>query len=350
MKKLLIIIITIIIILVLSAFYLVMGLQQSLFQQNYYENLLAETNVISQFHERIREELPNMMQEEEGDEISDQQLEVFDIIFEVYDEEWLEETFLQFTDQALLILDEKSDDMIITINIDDRRDQLKEAMVDHFLEKSDDELAELDINRAEITEKTDEILTEIEFFEEPIVIDLSEEEGLGDLVQYKNSFYQMFLIGFILALIILLAITFFIMKKAIVKYFGLVLSLYSLFFIINILVVKTVVIPNISTEVANEYLSENMFESLVNITLDQFLLVPIIAFVIGLILVIVGYKIAPKKAYDEDDFNRPDEQTTEKLNKVYEQKIEKDYQKIQKQAKEQEEKPEQEDLEKEENN
>ncbi len=342
MKKLFLAIITLLFIIVISVFYLLAGLNQSVLNQNYYDSLINDTKIVENLYDIAREELPRNLTEEKDDEDISSEMEIviedmITILLDVYNEDWLKETLLEKIDQALQILEGNENNLTITITLDEKKALFKSALTDYFEEKTNEELTDLEIERADIEEFVDEIVSEMSFLDEAIEFDLTENEEVEFVIENYAHYRTMIITGFLISFLVLTLLAFALIRKRVFKYLGILFTVFSLIFIGKIIAMKNVVIPSFADEITNEFLNEKMLLSIINVTLERFLYIPIIMLILGIILIIIGYKTTSKKDPYEPDFEQPDSKITEKLNENYEKEIEKSNEELTKKTREQEE-------------
>ncbi len=330
MKKFLLVVIGLFLVISLFVFFLLMGVNRSVLQQSYYEQLISETALVDEVYEFARHELPEMaledMADEEDEEAPDFMEEkigdILGIMLDVYDEDWFESEFLAASEQLTDVLGGRDDSLVITIDLTERRDVLRDELIAFFEDIDAEERAEMEISDDEIEKFVDEFLAEFEFVNEPLEVDLSEEEELVQVVENFNWYRQLIFIAFGLFFFILLLSSYFILKWHMLKFIGIISLVMGLLFTGMVMILKGILggFYGEVSELTNEVISRNVYEQIINITLNPFICVPVIVAALGLVMTVVSIVFFSNKKEQPELYQEDEKSKLETINPQKEEK------------------------------
>ncbi len=334
MKKFLLVIIGFLLVVGISVFFLVMGVHRTVLQHNYYEDLMNETELVDELYEVVREELPKIIIEEMGEEedepdfVEDLISDVFTVMLDIYDENWFKEEFLSFSSHVIDVLDGEETSLVLTIDLSERRDELRAEMITHFQTLDSEQKAEFELEDEEIEKFVDELLEDFEFLNEPIEIDLSEDEQIVDILKNFNDYRQLGFIAFGAFFFLMALFSFLLVKTAALKFLGIIMLVMSLIFAGNVLIWRSI-LSGFYTLIPFE-VNRDVFAQVTHLTLNGFLCVPVMVGVAGLILIIIKMvflrgkvdKIDDNFLEEDKEEGKPEMTTEENLDEKQDEKKE----------------------------
>jgi len=285
------------------------GLNNTVLNQDYYQKVFQETDLISNLHQGLEENLSEMMvPDDEDDDMPEEMEEILDDILgtllNVYDAEWFADKLTNAVDDLFAFINQEKTELVIEIDLTERKDQFVDELNQYFQDYSDEELADMEIERAEISEFVDEIVEDMEFLNEPIVIDLADEEmeELNEVLQEVNSYRTLFFVISIAFIALLIGLVFLILKLTKgLTFLGIVFSIISLLFIFKMLAISFVVAPLIAEEIEVDFILQEDIQTLIDVTVKNFLIAPIVILVIGIAMIVTAI-VLKKKNKSGDDF------------------------------------------------
>jgi len=304
------IIITILLSTVGLLFFWGSGLNNTVLNQDYYHEVFQETDLISNLHEGLEGNLAEMIvaDDDEDDDMPEEMEEVFQdilsVLLNVYDDEWFADKLIDAVDDLFAFVNQEKTELVIEIDLTERKDQFVNELNQYFQDYSDEELADMEIEREEISDFVDEIVEDMEFLNEPILIDLADEEmeELNEALQEVNSYRTLFFVISIAFIALLIGLVFLILKLTKgLTFLGIVFSIISLLFIFKMLVISFVLAPLIAEEIEVDFILKEDIQTFIDVTVKNFLIAPIVILIIGIAMIVTAV-VLKKKNKSGDDF------------------------------------------------
>lgn len=295
---------------VLSGWFYLAGMsaERTVLSNSYYQDLAAETDLVSTLHQELRDSLPQMALQDITKELEadlTEQEKIFmeiglqiitDAFLQSFDEAWLEDQLLVVTDDVLAVIKGEQQTFTAVINLRENKEQFREKLI-NSLETLPAELTEmLDIPTAQTEQMAEQILTEMDLPDQIYLADLI--AGNGDkmprdlknavsTVQTTRGTYQ-YLPYFIFVLMLLLS---FLLAGYAggLKWFGGAVVFFSITFLVGIQFSNTLILPVVFSEIKNELpFSPQLFYSAADYTVSSVLIIPLFTAAVGLIFIFSG--------------------------------------------------------------
>ncbi len=167
--------------------------QRTVLTPDYYRGLVKDTTFIESIHKDLQDAFPKMMLEglleEKEDELSDEELQLAkkrlflfsNSLMRAFDSSWLSEQLLKGIDDAAAVIEGDQDQFLAVIDIRDRKELMKQYLIEEMKKLPEETLAELNIRPHRLETEASAFLEETDLPDLIRVSDLiSQEKGLNE--------------------------------------------------------------------------------------------------------------------------------------------------------------------------
>ena len=256
------------------------AINNTLLNRNFYSDFIKNTDAITVVYNIAREEIEESIKEEDFDDIeeAEQVKEIIGIIFDVLDEDFVADQATVIIDQIFDFIFEENKDILIVIDLTDKREVIKNEIIDHAINEGATE--------EEAEELATEIISELSIFDEEIVVDLGDSEELAFVSENFNFFRNLIFVVSIFTLLLLSGLLVLIVKgKESIKYLSIIYGVSSLVYVLFILTIMNAILP----ELLNQFDAPVNLVGPITYVLSRFINIPLIVILIS-ILMFVFYK------------------------------------------------------------
>ncbi len=181
-------------------------MEQTIFSNDYYSELLAESEIVPTLHSTLQEEVYNELATEMPREAA---VVVSGVVFSVFDESWIEEQIMIVVDDSLLVVTGEKSNFEAVIDLEPKKAELETELKRALDALPDEVLAELGLQPGMTDQLVNEIISDIELPDKIYLSELlADDSGLtadlsaaADTQQARVAYLYLPILGYALFLI-----------------------------------------------------------------------------------------------------------------------------------------------------
>gem|GEM_PF-5222073 len=275
------------------------GVDRTLLNIDYYENIVEEYNIFENLHQNLRDEF--LVETQESPVDKETKL-VNEALVKTFSPEWIEEQSLIILEDVILYVKGDKEEIDTKINLSEKEDKYKEALIQGF---SDLDYINNDIEGLNPEALASEILAEMDFMQEDIYIGEVVEEEAPEIMEFLDSAKMIRgyfpIIAYVTMGIVLVIMCLLATLPGGFNWYGASMliagaKLFAILFLSNHFINSSMI-----QEVGDIPLEAGVVASVISRTTSQIMVIPLVYGAIGILLIIIGTLLKKAKKKRTED-------------------------------------------------